>query len=59
MNAADVDKILRDALRDHSLKDAVAEATEASGRPRREIYARALELGKADKANEGEDDNNG
>jgi 16S rRNA (cytidine1402-2'-O)-methyltransferase len=52
MSAADVDTVLREALRDHSLKDAVALATEASGRPRREIYARALELGKAGKAND-------
>ena len=30
----------------HSVKDAVAHAVELSGRPRREIYARALELAK-------------
>ena len=29
-----------------SVKDAVAQVTEASGRSRREIYALALELGK-------------
>ena len=29
-----------------SVKDAVAHAVELSGRPRREIYARALELAK-------------
>lgn len=49
MSASDVDTLLREALRDHSLKDAVALATEASGRPKREIYARALELGKTGK----------
>ena len=31
-----------------SVKDAVAHAVELSGRPRREIYARALELAKRD-----------
>ena len=42
-------------LAQHSVKDAVAHAVELSGRPRREIYARALELaGEADA--KGEDD---
>lgn len=57
MSASDVDTVLREALRDHSLKDAVALATEASGRPRREIYARALELGKAGKDGDKDDGN--
>jgi 16S rRNA (cytidine1402-2'-O)-methyltransferase len=42
-----VDDLLRDRLSRDSVKDAVAHAVEVSGRPRREIYARALELAKA------------
>jgi 16S rRNA (cytidine1402-2'-O)-methyltransferase len=41
-----LDDVLRAALKDSSVKDAVAQAMEISGRPRREIYARALELSK-------------
>ena len=41
-----LDDLLREQLNHHSLKDAVAHAVELSGRPRREIYARALELAK-------------
>ena len=57
MTAEEVDDLLRDRLARDSVKDAVAHAVEVSGRPRREIYARALELSKAhdmahDKANE-------
>jgi 16S rRNA (cytidine1402-2'-O)-methyltransferase len=39
-----LDDLLRASLRRDSVKDAVAHAVELSGRPRREIYARALEL---------------
>lgn len=39
-----LDALLRDELARGSVKDAVAHAVELSGRPRREIYARALEL---------------
>ena len=46
MTADKLDELLRDQLERHSLKDAVAHAVELSGRPRREIYARALELSK-------------
>ena len=42
----DLDDLLRSALKRDSVKDAVAHAVELSGRPRREIYARALELAK-------------
>src|SRR6201747_2509560 len=42
----DLDELLRSALKRDSVKDAVAHAVELSGRPRREIYARALELAK-------------
>jgi 16S rRNA (cytidine1402-2'-O)-methyltransferase len=46
MTAHAIDDLLRDRLARDSLKDAVAHAVEVSGRPRREIYARALELSK-------------
>jgi len=42
----DVDTLLRGALARVSLKDAVGEVALASGRPRREVYQRALELSK-------------
>jgi 16S rRNA (cytidine1402-2'-O)-methyltransferase len=53
----DLDDLLRSALQRDSVKDAVAHAVEVSGRPRREIYARALELAKQNHAGEsdGED----
>jgi 16S rRNA (cytidine1402-2'-O)-methyltransferase len=41
-----LEDLLRDQLKGHSVKDAVAHAVELSGRPRREVYARALELAK-------------
>lgn len=43
---AALDDLLRASLKHDSVKDAVANAMEISGRPRREIYARALELAK-------------
>ena len=46
---------LRASLTRDSVKDAVAHAVELSGRPRREIYARALELAKQAKGDHGED----
>src|SRR3954471_4457356 len=46
MTEAELDEVLRSALKRASLKDAVAHALELSGRPRREIYARALELAR-------------
>jgi 16S rRNA (cytidine1402-2'-O)-methyltransferase len=46
MTIDEVDDLLRDRLSHDSVKDAVAHAVEVSGRPRREIYARALELSK-------------
>lgn len=42
----ELDDLLRTRLKQDSVKDAVAHAVEVSGRPRREIYARALELAK-------------
>jgi 16S rRNA (cytidine1402-2'-O)-methyltransferase len=41
-----LDDLLRSQLEIGSVKDAVAHAVELSGRPRREVYARALELAK-------------
>jgi len=52
MSQAALDDLLRARLRHDSVKDAVAHAVEASGRPRREVYARALEL--AEEARNGE-----
>jgi 16S rRNA (cytidine1402-2'-O)-methyltransferase len=50
----DLDDLLRSALKRDSVKDAVAHAVELSGRPRREIYARALELARQDHARGGD-----
>jgi 16S rRNA (cytidine1402-2'-O)-methyltransferase len=44
----DLDARLRAALDGHSLKEAVAMVTAETGLPRREIYARALALGRAE-----------
>jgi 16S rRNA (cytidine1402-2'-O)-methyltransferase len=41
-----LDDLLRSQLEQGSVKDAVAHAVELSGRPRREVYARALELSR-------------
>jgi 16S rRNA (cytidine1402-2'-O)-methyltransferase len=46
MTEHELDDLLRSSLQRDSVKDAVAHAVELSGRPRREIYARALELAK-------------
>jgi 16S rRNA (cytidine1402-2'-O)-methyltransferase len=56
MANVELDDLLRASLTGESVKDAVAHAVELSGRPRREIYARALELAKEiAKGNHGED----
>lgn len=49
-----LDNLLRAALANNSVKDAVAQAVDASGRAKREVYARALELVK--EARSGDDD---
>jgi 16S rRNA (cytidine1402-2'-O)-methyltransferase len=54
MAQEDLDELLRSALQQGSVKDAVAHAVEMSGRPRREIYARALELARQDHARDGD-----
>jgi 16S rRNA (cytidine1402-2'-O)-methyltransferase len=45
---ADVEDLLRRALKRVSVKDAVSEVATATGRPRREIYQRALALEEED-----------
>lgn len=45
-DAADVDDLLRQALTRVSVKDAVGEVALATGRPRREVYQRALMLAR-------------
>ena len=55
MTNGDLDDLLRYSLQRDSVKDAVAHAVELSGRPRREVYARALELTKASRGDDGED----
>jgi 16S rRNA (cytidine1402-2'-O)-methyltransferase len=57
LTAEALDDLLRESLRHHSVKDAVAHAVELSRRPRREVYARALELAKqiSPKDSDGED----
>lgn len=45
---ATLDDMLRKAMDAHSLKDAVAAVTDATGMKRRDVYARALELSKSD-----------
>ena len=47
-----VDELLRQALMRVSVKDAVGEVALATGRPRREVYQRALILSK-DAVNDG------
>jgi 16S rRNA (cytidine1402-2'-O)-methyltransferase len=46
-DAADLDALLRQALARVSVKDAVGEVAAVTGRPRREVYQRALALAKA------------
>jgi 16S rRNA (cytidine1402-2'-O)-methyltransferase len=46
VSAGDIDELLRLAMARVSVKDAVGEVALATGRPRREVYQRALELEK-------------
>ena len=55
MTERDLDDLLRSSLVRDSVKDSVAHAVELSGRPRREVYARALELAKETRGGDGED----
>jgi 16S rRNA (cytidine1402-2'-O)-methyltransferase len=59
MPAHDLDDLLRTSLKRDSVKDAVAHAVELSGRPRREIYARALELAKENNKQMGPEETDG
>lgn len=54
LTADALDDLLREQLATHSVKDAVAHAVALSGRPRREVYARALELAKDLRGGDGE-----
>ncbi|MBR1123418.1 16S rRNA (cytidine(1402)-2'-O)-methyltransferase [Bradyrhizobium lablabi] len=55
MAEGELDDLLRSSLQRDSVKDSVAHAVELSGRPRREVYARALELAKEIRGGHGED----
>jgi 16S rRNA (cytidine1402-2'-O)-methyltransferase len=46
LSAEEIDDILKATMKTQSVKDAVAHAVELSGRPKREVYARALDLAK-------------
>jgi 16S rRNA (cytidine1402-2'-O)-methyltransferase len=50
---AEVDDKLAAALRHHSIKDAAALVADETGRPKREVYARALSLAKASGGEDG------
>jgi 16S rRNA (cytidine1402-2'-O)-methyltransferase len=56
MSADALDELLLASLAQRSVKDAVAHAVTMSGRPKREVYARALELSSRAKTGEGHDD---
>jgi 16S rRNA (cytidine1402-2'-O)-methyltransferase len=47
-SAEDIDQLLREALRNASLKDAVSAVAAATGASRRDLYQRALALAKPD-----------
>jgi 16S rRNA (cytidine1402-2'-O)-methyltransferase len=55
MGQDQLDELLRERLQRDSVKDAVAHAVELSGRPRREVYARALELAKELRGDDGQE----
>src|ERR1700754_4964143 len=55
MAKEELDDLLRASLEQGSVKDAVAHAVEVSGRPRREVYARALELARESRGAHGKD----
>jgi len=48
LDNADVDALLKAALARVSVKDAVGEVALATGKPKREVYQRALALAKGD-----------
>lgn len=55
MSAEALDDMLRSSLAQNSVKDAVAHAVAISGRPKREVYARALSLSRNSNANTDDD----
>jgi 16S rRNA (cytidine1402-2'-O)-methyltransferase len=55
MGQDQLDELLRARLQRDSVKDAVAHAVELSGRSRREVYARALELAKERRGDDGQE----
>jgi 16S rRNA (cytidine1402-2'-O)-methyltransferase len=55
VDEGEVDALLRRALRQASVKDAVSEVAAATGRPRREVYQRALTLNGQDGDEDGDD----
>jgi 16S rRNA (cytidine1402-2'-O)-methyltransferase len=57
MSSDELDDLLLASLKESSVKDSVARAVEISGRPRREVYARALELARQNRIRN--DDGNG
>ncbi len=56
MDPEQLDDVLRAALAGGSVKDAVAHAVDVSGRPRREVYARALELDRRSHSDDRDDE---
>jgi 16S rRNA (cytidine1402-2'-O)-methyltransferase len=48
VEAGDIDSLLRESLGRVSVKDAVAEVSEATGQPRKDVYRRALALIRQD-----------
>jgi 16S rRNA (cytidine1402-2'-O)-methyltransferase len=58
-DAGESETLLRNALERLSLKDAVAEVAQLTGRRRREIYQNALALQKGDKKHTGKDTGHG
>jgi 16S rRNA (cytidine1402-2'-O)-methyltransferase len=57
MTSDELDDLLLASLKENSVKDSVARAVEISARPRREVYARALELARQTRIRD--DDGNG
>ena len=55
MTQDDLDDLLRASLSRDSVTDSVAHAVDLSGRPRREVYARALELATEIRGGDGGD----
>jgi 16S rRNA (cytidine1402-2'-O)-methyltransferase len=58
-DADEVDALLRRALRHASVKDAVSDVSETTGRPRREIYQRALALSESEQKEQEEEGDDG